>query len=100
MSQYTAVLDIGSSKVICLICSPDGKDSIVVHGAGIREYKGYKRGIMEDEQQFSDAVVDALALAEGEARRRVREISVGVPAPFTKLVLHEGEVSPAHATNV
>lgn len=94
MSQYTAVLDIGSSKVICLICSPDGKDSIVVHGAGIREYKGYKRGIMEDEQQFSDTVVDALALAEGEARRRVREISVGVPAPFTKLVLHEGEVSP------
>ena len=37
MSQYTAVLDIGSSKVICLICSPDGKESIVVDGAGVRE---------------------------------------------------------------
>ena len=56
MSQYTAVLDIGSSKVICLICSPDGKDSIVVHGAGIREYKGYKRGIMEG---FGEYLADA-----------------------------------------
>ena len=46
MSQYTAVLDVGSSKVICLICSSDGQDGIVVHGAGIREYKGYKRGVM------------------------------------------------------
>src|SRR5699024_10212024 len=83
------------SKVICLICSSDGQDGIVVHGAGIREYKGYKRGVMEDEQQFSDAIVDAIALAENEARRRVREISVGVPAPFTKLVLHGGEVAPS-----
>ena len=95
MSQYSAVLDVGSSKVICLICSSDGQDGIVVHGAGIREYKGYKRGVMEDEQQFSDAIVDAIALAENEARRRVREISVGVPAPFTKLVLHGGEVVPS-----
>lgn len=93
MSQYTAIVDIGSSKVICLICSPDGKDGIVVHGAGIREYKGYKRGTIIDEHAFCDAIVDALAQAEGEVRGRVRDISVGVPAPFLKLIMHEGKVS-------
>ena len=51
MSQYTAVLDIGSSKIICLICSPDGKGRIVVHGAGVCEHKGYKQGVLVDEHR-------------------------------------------------
>lgn len=90
MIQNTAILDIGSSKVICLICGDDGKDNILVQGAGIREYKGYRRGALEDEQSLSDAIVDALSAAETEAKHRVRDISVGVPAPFIKLVCHEG----------
>lgn len=90
MGQNTAILDVGSSKVICLICGTDGKDGILVHGAGIREYKGYRHGVLEEEQQLSDAIVDALSAAETEAKHRVRELSVGVPAPFTKLILHEG----------
>lgn len=92
MGQNTAILDIGSSKVICLICGTDGRDSIIVHGAGVREYKGYKRSAIEDEQSLADAVIDALAAAEGEAKHRVRDISVGVPAPFTKLVMSRGSI--------
>ncbi|MBE5785288.1 MAG: hypothetical protein E7330_05755 [Clostridiales bacterium] len=94
MAQYTAVLDIGSSKVMCLIASMDGRDGMVVRGAGMREYSGYENGKLSDPQQLSEAISDAVALAEGEARRRVRIISVGVPASFTKLVLHGGEVVP------
>ncbi len=90
MSQNTAILDIGSSKVICLICGDDGKDNILVQGAGIREYRGYRRGVIEDEQSLSDAIVDALSAAETEAKHRVRDISVGVPAPFIKLICHDG----------
>ena len=77
MGQNTAILDIGSSKVICLICSPGDGDSIVVRGAGIREYDGYKDDRFLDEQQFSDAIVDALAMAEGEAKVHIRDLSVG-----------------------
>lgn len=94
MSQNTAILDIGSSKVICLICGDDGKDNILVQGAGIREYNGYRHGALEDEQSLSDAVVDALSAAETEAKHRVRDISVGVPAPFIKLICHEGTLEP------
>ncbi len=93
MGQNTAILDIGSSKVICLICGTDGRDNILVQGAGIKEYPGYKHGAFEDEQQLADAIIDALSAAEAEARHRVRDISVGVPAPFTKLVLQQGEVN-------
>lgn len=90
MRQNTAILDIGSSKVICLICSAEGRESITVRGAGVREYDGFVGGRFTDEQQFSNAVVDAIAMAEGEARVRIRELSVGVPASFSKLVLQEG----------
>lgn len=93
MGQNTAILDIGSSKVICLICGTDGRDNILVQGAGIKEYPGYKHGAFEDEHQLADAIIDALNTAEAEARHRVRDISVGVPAPFTKLVLRQGEIS-------
>ncbi len=93
MGQNTAILDIGSSKVICLICGTDGRDNIIVQGAGIKEYPGYKRGAFSDEQLLSDAIVEALGAAEAEARHRVRDISVGVPAPFTRLVLQRGEIS-------
>ena len=64
MGQNTAILDIGSSKVICLLCSSEGKDGIV----------------------------EALSMAEEEAKIRTRDLSVGVPAPFLKLIVHDGKV--------
>ena len=68
MGQNTAILDIGSSKVICLICGTDGRDNILVQGAGIKEYPGYKHGAFEDEQQLANTIIDALGAAEAEAR--------------------------------
>ncbi|MDR0841087.1 MAG: rod shape-determining protein [Christensenellaceae bacterium] len=94
MGQNTAILDVGSSKIICLICSTDGKGGIVVRGAGICEYEGYKAGAFLDEQHFADAIIDALNMAETEAKLRVRTLSVGVPAAFLKLVLHDGHAAP------
>lgn len=92
MNQYSAIIDIGSSKVLCLICSANQGDSLHVHGAGIREYPGYRKGKLESEQALGDAIVDALDMAEKEARHRVREISVGVPAPFMQVMLMDGTV--------
>lgn len=94
MSQYSAVLDIGSSKVISLICSPGNRDGMVVNGAGIKEYSGYKRATIVDEQQFLDAITDCVTMAENEAKHRVRDIAVGVGAPFVKLIKGHGSVKP------
>ncbi len=92
MNQYSAIIDIGSSKILCLICSVDQKESLIVHGAGIKEYDGYRHGVFQNEQGLRNAVVDALDMAEREAKHRVREISVGVPAPFLRLQLQDGAV--------
>ena len=67
MGQNTAILDIGSSKIICLLCCSDGRDGFLVRGAGIREYDGYRDGRFFDVQQFSGALVEAHC-AEENAR--------------------------------
>lgn len=96
MGQNLAIVDVGSSKVICLICSADGKDAALhVHGAGIQEYNGYKKGVFEDEQAFTNAIVDALTAAETEAKHRIRDVSIGVPAPFMRVELFGGRVRPS-----
>ena len=92
MGQNTAILDIGSSKIICLLCCPDGREGFLVRGAGIREYDGYRDGRFLDVQQFSGALVEALTMAEEEAKIRVRNLNIGVPAPFLKLIVHDGRV--------
>ncbi|HWS29629.1 MAG TPA: cell division FtsA domain-containing protein [Clostridia bacterium] len=94
MSQFTAILDIGSSKMICLICSPNGKGGVLVHGAGVCEYKGYKHGVFADEKNAINAIERAIEAAESECKRTVRHISVGVPAPFVQIVLKDAEVVP------
>ena len=39
------ILDVGSSKVVCLCGSMVDKDGIVVHGAGISTYAGFRDGV-------------------------------------------------------
>lgn len=94
MSQFTAVLDIGSSKVICLLCSPNGRGGVLVHGAGVCEYKGYKHGVFADERNAASAIERAIEAAENECKRTVRHVSVGVPAPFVKLIVQQAEAAP------
>ncbi|MEG1547549.1 MAG: cell division FtsA domain-containing protein [Clostridia bacterium] len=90
MNRYTSILDIGSSKVICLICSLDAKNGMILRGAGIKEYAGFKHGNFLNEGELADAIVDAVSSAETEAAIRVSEISTGVPAPFLRLQLMQG----------
>lgn len=87
MAQCSTVLDIGSSKVICLICTPVGRDGVVVRGAGIKEYQGYRLGEFEDENHLAAAVSAAVTAAENESSTRIGRLSVGVPAPFSKVIV-------------
>ncbi len=89
MDRNTTILDVGSSKLICLICAPDAGGRIVMRGTGVTEYAGFKDGSFLDADNFRNAVVDCITEAEAEAKFRVRELSVGVPAPFVSLNLKD-----------
>ena len=84
-----AILDIGSSKVVCLSGSVLDKGGIVVHGAGVSGCDGYFEDTFTDKQSLRDAIVDAVNKAEQESHSRIRDIALTVPVSFSKLVLSD-----------
>ena len=84
-----AILDIGSSKVVCLSGSVLDKGGIVVHGAGVSGCEGYLDNTFPDKQSLHDAIIEAIQKAEQESRSRIRDIALTVPASFSKLVLSD-----------
>lgn len=84
-----AILDIGSSKAVCLVGSVLDKGGIVVHGAGVSGCDGYLESEFLDKQSLHDAIIDAVQKAEQEARSRIRDVALTVPASFSKLVLSD-----------
>lgn len=88
-----AVLDIGSSKVVCLCGSMGDGDGIVVHGAGVCACEGFRDGTFLDKQSLHNAVVEALQKAEQESRIRIRDVALTVPACFSDLILTDATLS-------
>lgn len=88
----TAILDIGSSKIVCLCGSTAVRGGTVVHGAGIAEYAGYENAEFLNEQSLEDAIVAAVRDAEEMARIRIRDVVLAVPAPFSKLVVTQATI--------
>ncbi len=84
-----AILDIGSSKAVCLSGSVLDKGGIVVHGAGVSGCEGFLGNTFPDKQSLHDAIIDAVQKAEQEARSRIRDVALTVPTSFSKLILSD-----------
>lgn len=78
----TAILDIGSSKVICMIVEPEDTGAMIVKGTGIKEYPGYRPGELPVKRELYEAVRGAVTEAERAANATVRDVTVGVPTSF------------------
>ena len=87
-----AILDIGSSKIVCLCGGFVKREGITVHGVAVRPYAGYEDGAFLDHRSLHSAVVEAIQAAEQESRMRIREVALSVPAAFCRLVMSEASV--------
>ena len=63
-----AILDIGSSKIVCLCGSTAVRGGTVVHGAGVCAYAGYESGEFLDIKSLDEAIVSAIRDAEEMSR--------------------------------
>lgn len=93
MAKPAAILDVGSSKLVCLVGSMTRNDGMVVHGAAVSPYAGLNDGEFLNEDSLREKMIEVIQRAEQESRVRIREISVAVPAPFTQLAMTDAEVS-------
>lgn len=82
-SPLVAALDIGSSKIACLIAKRSEMEAGLVHvcGAGHQSSKGVRKGAVVDMGGLERAVRLAVEQAERAADVRVNDVVIGVSGP-------------------
>lgn len=72
-----AALDIGSSKIVCLIGRAE-PGSLRVVGSALRESQGIKCGTVVNIQQAEECIRDAVDAAENRADTRIQNVLISV----------------------
>jgi cell division protein FtsA len=76
-SGLIAVLDVGSSKTVCIIGRADGA-KLNVLGAALRESQGIKSGTITSIHQAEESIREAVAAAENHADTRIQNVLISV----------------------
>lgn len=91
--RYLTALDIGSSKISCLIAktASDGTFSIV--GQGCTASAGVKNGVIDDKEKAYSAIKDAVLMAERQSDIQIENVIVNVSSPQMKSTYATAELS-------
>jgi len=91
---FLAALDIGSSKVACLISkTSEGSKSVHVVGAGHQLSRGVKNGAISDMDSLERAIRVAVEQAERAADARISDVVLGISGPNLKSNYLDGGVN-------
>ncbi len=93
MKSTIAAIDFGTSKIVTLISETSGNQRCDIIGAGIAAYDGYTDGEWNNPVVLNDAISQSVTEAESQARRKLKEINVGVPGEFTRVYVVETAVT-------
>ncbi len=106
-NQMIAALDIGTSKVTCIIAQPVPNGQLRVVGIGRRDMKGMARGSVVNMDAARDSIANTVHIAENMTGETVKSVVVSVNCgrPKSEIVSFEapianGEVSPADIRRV
>jgi cell division protein FtsA len=93
--QLFTVLDVGSSKIVCLIAEFDDTQTIQVMGVSSLPSKGIKKGVIVDIDQAVDVISATLEAAERMAGVTVSKVWVTVNGSHISSVNSQGVVAVA-----
>tara|TARA_R110001592_G_scaffold307299_2_gene580713 strand:- start:235452 stop:236771 length:1320 start_codon:yes stop_codon:yes gene_type:complete len=82
--EIIAALDIGTTKIACLIGRKNDEGKIDILGVGKTESIGVKRGVVHNVSQTVDSIKRAVAEAEAKANCKVYEVNVGIAGQHIK----------------
>lgn len=83
VSQETAVMDIGSSKITVMVGHRGVNNTICLLGTGESEYAGYEDGEWYQPDELVNAVERAISHAQSDSHTKIRHLYIGVPGQFT-----------------
>ena len=88
-----AVLDIGSSKVCCVIARVSKDKKINVVGYGYNASKGIRKGVITDVNQATVSVCNAVESAEQMADERINSIVINISGEKTLSKIQNAVIS-------
>lgn len=92
MKNIAAAIEFGTSKIVCVIGREKSSGRFEVLGSGEAKYEGIIKGKWQKPANIQEAVAKALHLAEKKAKIRVRDVYVGLPGAFSKVICQDGFV--------
>lgn len=94
--EVLAALDIGGSKVTCLIglADPSQPAGFSLKGGGKQQSRGFSSGAVTDLGRLERAVRLAVEEAERQARRRIGSVRLGITGPHVKSHLAMASLAP------
>ncbi len=89
-----ATLDIGSSKVSCIIAHIGGRDKkIEIVGYGYNASRGIKNGVITDINQATLSICNAVETAEQMANERISRVIINVSGEKTRSLMRSTTIS-------
>ena len=85
-TRVIASLDIGSSKVCCVIAIKDDNDINRIIGLGYNESKGVSNGVISDFASASRSIFDAISEAEGKANLKINKVNISASSKMLQLI--------------
>ncbi|MFH1868658.1 MAG: cell division protein FtsA [Candidatus Omnitrophota bacterium] len=90
--NFITALDIGASKVCCLIASPQKNNAVNVLGYGISHHDCLRHGVVVDIKGLSEAISKAVYGAEEISGRKIQSVFFNVTGTHIKGVNSHSEV--------
>lgn len=77
-SKLVSVLDLGSTKAVCVAADADSSGNLEVRGVGVADCKGLRRGVVSDLEETANAIQTAVRKAQTMAGEEIPSVVVGI----------------------
>lgn len=91
--ECVTVVEIGSSKLSCVVAQRGVNDIFNVKAKAVVEYAGFFEGEFIEKAYLEDAVKSLFAQIQSVYKKKIEKIFVGVPAEFSQVVSANGHIS-------
>lgn len=86
MKTTVAAIDFGTSKIVTLVAENSGSQRCDITGAGVSAYDGFLTEGWNNPASVDEAIRRSIKDAEEQCGTKIREMNVGVPGVFTRVV--------------
>ena len=89
-SDLVAVLDLGSTKVTCLVASAEGADGMAVHAVASTPCRGMRKGQVSDLAEVTRAIATVLSTVQSQVEAEFDVLVVGITGSHLEGINSQG----------